>query len=269
MKITTVQTAPAENAVEKNYTKIQEAITRAAAGGSDLVVFPEACLSGYVYASRQEVAANAFFADDAILLRLHDLCRRKNICALVGYFEKEGTKLFNTVELFGAKTSVKYRKVHLPRLGGDRFCDSGDLGFINFELQGINIGLNLCYDLRFCEAARVCALQGADLIIIPTNEPVQAYKLYELLLPARAFENGVHCLWVNRVGYSGGYEFFGKSALINPEGEAVFALDAQVCSRDHTLHVGKSRRKTFVKGEYEIDLFAHRSPGDYGPICKK
>ena len=269
MKITAVQMQIEENNIQSNYERVAEAITKAADAGSKLAVFPEATLSGYVYAEYTQVLKNALSPADAYIKQLHNLCKSRGICALIGYFEKEDGKLFNTVALFGAQERFQYRKIHLPRLGADRFCTPGDLGFGVFSLGGVRIGINTCYDLRFCEAARCCALQGAQLLITVTNEPVQAYRLYELLAPARAFENGMYHLWLNRMGQSGGYDFFGKSTLFDPHGEALFILEDAGQSKTFELFSDKTQKKTvFAKGEYEIDLFAHRSPKDYTRISR-
>jgi predicted amidohydrolase len=84
-----------------------------------------------------------------------------------------------------------------------------------------HLGLSICYDTFFPEVARALALGGADLLVIVSASPVTSGPLFDKLLPARAVENGLPVVYVNRVGVEDGVVFGGGSGLWDPRGEPV------------------------------------------------
>src|SRR5262249_33693261 len=128
--------------------------------------------------------------------------------------------LFNACALVGPHgVAGSYRKIHLPCLGVDRFVTPGDRPFAVHDLGGLRIGINICYDGSFPEAGRVLTLLGADLVVLPTNWPPGAAKTAEYLVPARALENHIYYLAVNRVGEERGFRFIGGSRLAGCNGD--------------------------------------------------
>src|SRR5690606_33851347 len=104
--------------------------------------------------------------------RLTELCRKYECHVVLGMLETDGDRLFNACVLVGPAGVVgNYRKIHLPYLGVDRFTTHGDQPFAVHEAGDLRLGMNICYDGAFPESARVMALQGADLIVLPTNWP--------------------------------------------------------------------------------------------------
>ena len=115
-------------------------------------------------------------------------------------------KLFNACALVGPKGFVAgYRKLHLPCLGADRFTDPGDRPFAVHDIGGLKIGMNICFDGSFPESSRILTLLGADLVVLPTNWTTNSRKMAELVSAARAWENHIYYLAVNRVGDETGY----------------------------------------------------------------
>src|SRR5260370_6484852 len=134
--------------------------------------------------------------------------------------EADENRLFNACALVGPQGLVAgYRKIHLPFLGVDRFPTRGDRPFAVHDLDGLRVGMNICYDGSFPEAARVLMLLGADLVVLPTNWPTGAASTICYLVQARALENNLYYAAVNRVGEERGFRFIGQSRVIGCNGD--------------------------------------------------
>jgi predicted amidohydrolase len=149
---------------------------------------------------------------------------------VAGLAERDGETFYNTSVLVGPSGFIgTYRKVHL-------FCEEkrwfqpGNLGFPVWNIGTVRVGMMICFDWVFPEAARELALQGADVICHPVN----------LVLPfcqdamiTRSIENGVFSITANRVGSEarGGRDrltFTGGSQVVGPRGELLFRLGSDV-----------------------------------------
>ena len=95
------------------------------------------------------------------------------------------------------------------------------------DLGGLRVGMNICYDGSFPESSRVLALMGADLILLPTNWPTKALCTAQYLAAARALENRVFYMAVNRVGDEAGFHFIGQSRIHDCTGDLL-----AVCEHD-------------------------------------
>ncbi len=134
-----------------------------------------------------------------------------------GMLERNGDKLHNSCVLLGPDGIVGvYRKIHLPFLGIDRFVDRGTEPLRVYDIGLMRVGLHICYDGSFPECVRVLTLLGADLIVLPTNWPPGADTFAELLPNARALENHIYYMAVNRVGEERGFQFIGTSKFCLP-----------------------------------------------------
>src|SRR5262249_14486577 len=129
-------------------------------------------------------------------------CAKRNVWAVFGLLERDAAgMLFNACALVGPNGFVAGdRKTHLPCLGADRFTAPGDRAFAVHDLGGLKLGMNICFDGSFPEVSRILTLQGADLVVLPTNWATAARKMAELVSAARAWENHIYYLAVNRVG---------------------------------------------------------------------
>ncbi|MGZ3317440.1 MAG: carbon-nitrogen hydrolase family protein, partial [Isosphaeraceae bacterium] len=141
-----VQMEPKLGNVEENLDRILAGLEQAAADGAKLIVFPECALSGYGFGSREEGLAHAVASDGREVVKVAELARRTQCGCIFGLLERAGSRLFNACVLIGPD-GVKgiYRKVHLPFLGVDMFVDPGDLAFAVHELEGLRIGMHICY----------------------------------------------------------------------------------------------------------------------------
>jgi predicted amidohydrolase len=131
--------------------------------------------------------------------------------------------------------------------------------------------MSICYDGAFPEPSRAMALDGADLIVLPTNWPPGAECTAEFVINTRAMENNVYYMAVNRVGVERGFRFIGKSKICGPNGDVLALANHE----DETIlyaeiDPAKARRKRIIRvpGKHEIDRFADRRPEMYGRLVE-
>ncbi|HSO73549.1 MAG TPA: nitrilase-related carbon-nitrogen hydrolase, partial [Blastocatellia bacterium] len=197
-------------------------------------------------------------------------CGRTRTYAVAGYIERDGASFYNAAMLVGPDGVIgTYRKVHLPFLGVDRFLTPGDKPFRVFDLPFGRIGINICYDASFPEAARALKLLGAELIVLPTNWPTGAWRTAEFIINCRACENHVNFAAVNRCGVERGWEFIGRSKVADVNGDTIAEAareGEETLIVDVDLKEANNNRIVNVAGSYEIDRLADRRPEFYGEI---
>jgi len=169
MKIAVIQFEPVFRDKEKNLSKILSYINNI---DSQILIFPELCLTGYYFLNREEVNEIAEHSKGDVISEIQALSSKLNKGVVIGFPEKDGEKLYNScaVTLPDKAKSRIYRKTHL--FYRERFCfDPGDTGFfvIDEPEWDVKIGTMICYDWRFPEVARTLALKGADLIVCPSR----------------------------------------------------------------------------------------------------
>jgi len=266
-RVAACQIDPKLGEVEANLDRIGRAVAEAAAAGAVLAVLPEAAVTGYAFGSLEEarpVARRAGAIAFEVLAGLAEVHRMTVIC---GTLEAQGDEVFNAALVATADgRRYTYRKMHLPYLGVDRFTTPGPDSPSVFDAGGLRIGVLICYDLRFPEAARMCALDGADLIALPTNWPVGVDFHPGIFAPSRAAENHCYLLACDRVGTERGTTFIGRSVLIDYDGHPL----ATASDTEEELLLGEidpeEARRTHVRrrpGEHEWDTMADRRPGLY------
>lgn len=268
MRASVIQTDPQPGNVERNLADCLAILEREAAAGTQLLVFPECALSGYML---DEPTAQACAepipgpSTDA----LARACARTGVHCVIGVLERDGDLLRNTAMLVGPDGLVgRYRKTHIACIGADRFTVPGDDPYEVFDTPLGRIGLQICYDWRFPEVTRVLALQGADVIAHPTNSPAQAREVAEFMTRARAAENAVFFLTANRCGTEAGTTFFGWSQIIDPLGRrlAEAGADVAVATAELDLELARAKTKAPGSGGYHVSLFADRRPELYEPL---
>ncbi|MFZ4508292.1 MAG: carbon-nitrogen hydrolase family protein [Fimbriimonas sp.] len=239
-----------------------------AADGVNLAVFPEAFLTGYCVKTRMDASAIAIPSNHEALTTLQSAVDELGMGVVVGFAENRLHNFFNTAALLlpGAKPQY-YRKTHLPELGLDRFVMRGD-SLPVFTTPWGQVGILICFDLRPPEAARVLALNGAEVILVPTNWPNGATMAADTLSVARAAENRVYLVSCNRVGEENGFGFIGRSKIVDPLGRILAAAegDEQVLVHDLDLAVAREKRTVTIPGEYETTVFQSRRPELYGDL---
>jgi predicted amidohydrolase len=254
-----------------NLDKIRDELREAATHGARLVVFPECALTGYAFESREEALPHAETLPGPSSDLLSRDSRQLGVWAAMGMLERDDQgNLFNACALLGPGGEIaSYRKIHLPFLGVDRFARPGDRPFAVHDLGGLRLGINICYDASFPESSRVLTLLGADLVILPTNWPTGARSTVKYLVQARALENHIYYLAVNRVGEERGFPFIGQSRIIDTAGEVLAAGGdgEEILYAEIDPLKARQKRLVHIPGKYEIDRVGDRRPGMYGPLC--
>jgi len=250
-----------------NLAAMNAFLERAAGQGVELIAFPECALSGYAL-TPEEAMQWAEPIPGPSTQTLARTCNRLGLIAVVGLLEQHPDGLlFNSAALIGpAGVLGVYRKTHLPCLGVDRYLACGDDLPGPFPLPGGRLGLLICYDLRLPEPARVLALAGAQLLVVPTAWPSTARLYTEHLARTRAAENGVFLLAANHIGVERGTRYLGNSLIIGPDGEVLQQADEHedaLLVADIDLPRADRKARVFTPGEYELDLFADRRPDLY------
>jgi predicted amidohydrolase len=239
---------------------------------AELVVFPEAAVTGYCFANREEAEKAAITRDGAEFRFLRDLSTRLKLSLVVGSAYREGETLYNAVFFFEPTGEVfTYHKSHLPFLGLDRFVTAGDTPGAVFPTRFGDIGVIVCYDLRFPESARAAALGGARLILQPTNLPLGGESHPDFLTRARACENRVYFASCNRVGTERGFSFIGRSQILAVDGSVLAETAAREELITRTLDLTRAENKDIIgtPGEREMYLFRDRRPGMYGALTAR
>jgi 5-aminopentanamidase len=237
-----------------------------------LAVFPECSLTGYCCQSLEEGLSIAVEREGPVIESAAALARQNKMHVVIGFLERDGANLFNTAALLVAGGDRHfYRKVHLPKIGADQFT-TGGCDYPIFELDGLRVGLNICYDCSFPEPARVMALRGVDLIVLPTNWPPGANTTADYIPNARALENNIYYAAINRVGDERGFHFIGKSRICHPDGhslcEANHDREAVLIAEIDPM-VARNKHLVRVPGKHEIHRFNDRRPETYSTIMNR
>ncbi|CAM5502809.1 hypothetical protein SGLAM104S_00759 [Streptomyces glaucescens] len=204
----------------ENLKVLDEAAGRAAAAGAGLIVAPEMFLTGY--AIGDDIARLAEPADGDAADAIAELAARHGLAIAYGYPERDGGTVYNSAQLISAEGTrlANYRKTHLFGCFERDHFTPGEQPVVQAELDGLRIGLMICYDVEFPENVRAHALAGTDLLLVPTAQMHPFQFVAEHLVPVRAFENQMYVAYVNRVGAEDEFEFVGLSTLAGPDGVA-------------------------------------------------
>jgi len=219
MKVAAAQMDIAWHDRETNHVKIREMAERAKAAGADLIVFPEMVATGF----SMDTSVTAEPMDGPTPSLFRGLAQDLEMAVVGGFVRKSEKGRPQNVSLAvdpkGADLAL-YAKIHpIGLLQEDRHYDPGDRT-VPFHLGPVHAGCLICYDLRFPEVFRPLA-DRCGLILVIASWPAVRQRHWDILLPARAVENQLYVVGVNRVGEGGGHLFTGGSAIIDPAGETI------------------------------------------------
>jgi len=204
--------------VAKSLTYIDQAIQNRC----DMIIFPELWSSGF------RLEKCPFFVEQnaTLFIKLQKISTKSNIEIVGSYINHFGNDYFNQFVCFHPTLSYShYEKINLfPALKEPTFVKKGKHTVVFPSIIG-QVGASICFDLRFHSIYEEERNQGAEVFIIPANWPLERIHHWDILLQARAIEHSSFVIGVNSVGLSGKVLFGGHSAVISPEGEAIFQAD--------------------------------------------
>lgn len=190
--------------------------------GADLLITPEMFLTGYALGAAR-VAQLAEPLDGPSLTLVAAMARDIGLAIVLGFAERSVGQVYNAAVAFDDRGQVLtcYRKTHLfGAVDLDQFARSDALPSI-FTIGQVKVGLLICYDVEFPENVRHLALEGANLVVVPTALMRPFDVVANIIVPARAYENQVYLAYVDRCGTEADFDYCGLSAIIGPDGAAL------------------------------------------------
>ncbi len=244
-----------------NIGAITDIIRRAAAAGAQIVLPPELFQGPYFCKTQDEVHfARAYPADThPCVLAMQALAKELGLVIPVSIFERDGQNYFNSVVMIDAGGAVLglYRKSHIPDGPGYQekfYFRPGDTGFRVWDTQYGRIGVGICWDQWFPEAARAMVLDGAEVLLYPTAigaEPqdpsLDTAARWQRAMQGHAVANVIPVAAANRTGDEDGQVFYGSSFICGPDG----AMIAEMNRED----------SGFVLAEFDRDVLTRERAG--------
>jgi omega-amidase len=204
----------------KNTSQMEKWTAEAGRRGSHLVVFPELWSTGYALEQSKELAHTI---NAGLFQQLASAAVQNKISLVGSILEKRGLEVANSASFFAPNGRMLgiYRKIHLFRLmQEDQWLQPGAAP-LAMDLPWGNTALAICYDLRFPELFRRYAVDGAKMVIIPAEWPIERIEHWRALLMARAIENQCYMVACNAAGLTGETTFGGHSMIVDPWGKIV------------------------------------------------
>ncbi len=255
-----VQFAPQFGDPDANLRRLRELVL--GTEPADLLVAPELALTGYLFRNRDELMSLAQQPGGDEEQALCELAADVGCHLAVGVAERVGDDIFNGALLCGPDGVVgRYHKTHLFAEEKDLFAP-GETGFPVWDVGGVKVGLMVCFDWIFPEAARSLALNGADVIAHPCN---LVLPHCQRVMPARCLENRVFAVTANRHGGERrgvrSLRFTGGSVIVGPGGRVMHTApvdEDQVAVVE--MHTGAARDKFITPRNH---VLMDRRPDQY------
>ncbi|MEM7072472.1 MAG: N-carbamoylputrescine amidase [Pseudomonadota bacterium] len=263
--------------IEENLRQAEALIRQSAAKGAELVLLQELFAMPYFgpEQSGDYFSYAAAFADHPILARFAKLARELQIVLPISYFERAVNNFYNSVAVIDAdgRTLGNYRKTHIPQGPGYQekfYFTPGDTGWKVWSSAVGTIGVGICWDQWFPEAARSMALLGADLLLYPTaigSEPddpaLDSRAHWQRVMQGHAGANMCGLAASNRIKSEEWkhcrMDFYGHSFIADEHGEIIAELDGEEGFALASLDLAAMRQQRWKWG-----LFRDRRPECYG-----
>ena len=267
----------------KNAVKTFSAIREAASKGAQVICLQELFQSVYFcYEENPSFFDLAETIPGPLTNQLGDLAKELGVVIVASMFEKRAAGIFhNTTAVLDADGRYlgKYRKMHIPDDPGyyeKYYFTPGDLGYLVFDTHFAKIGVLICWDQWYPEAARLTALKDAEVLVYPTaigwdleekNNEInrEQYQAWQTIQRSHSVANGIPVVSVNRVGVEHGQQFWGGSFVSNAFGRVIFQAShdqEEVAIVAVDVDSSEYYRKTWP-------FFRDRRIDSYGDITKR
>jgi predicted amidohydrolase len=212
---------------------------------ADLVVFPELFLSGYTTVRPGELAVDPYGPE---VERVAGAARENSAAVIFGAPEPFGDGYANSaiyVDRYGTVAGV-YRKTHLFGSEREAYLPGDELLVV--DLQGVKVGLMICFDMEFPEVARALAQAGADLLVTISANMEPFGPDHRVFCTARAIENGIPHAYVNQIGRGEEFDFTGGTLIVSADGDPLAEAGS---AREGVLELGlELPAKSSVRPDY-------------------
>jgi N-carbamoylputrescine amidase len=259
-----------------NLARVEGHVRAAAAQGARVVLPPELFEGPYFCREeRSEHFAEArTLEDDEAVARMRVVARELGVVVPVSFFERAGQAHYNSVAVIDADGSVLgvYRKSHIPDGPGYEekyYFRQGDTGFRVWPTRFGALGVGICWDQWFPEAARAMMLLGAEVLLYPTaigsepHEPdLDTRDPWQRAMIGHAVSNIVPVVAANRVGDEGGQRFYGSSFVADHRGDKL----AELGRDDEGVIVAQLDRAVLARTRASWGFFRDRRPDLYGVL---
>ena len=233
-----------------NITNAKKLITKAASEGAQIILIQELFESVYFCCLNKTEEFNMArpFENNPLLQEMAELAKELSVVLPISFFEKDNNTFYNSLSVIDADGSISapYRKSHIPDGPGYEekyYFHPGNTGFKVFETQYAKIGVGICWDQWFPEAARIMALNGAELLFYPTaigSEPdtpeLDSRDSWQLVMQGHSAANTLPVIASNRIGTEVNEKFsmtfYGSSFITDGTG-----IKVKECSRDNEEYI--------------------------------
>ena len=233
-----------------NITNAKKLITKAASEGAQIILIQELFESVYFCCLNKTEEFNMAkpFENNPLLQEMAELAKELSVVLPISFFEKDNNTFYNSLSVIDADGSISapYRKSHIPDGPGYEekyYFHPGNTGFKVFETQYAKIGVGICWDQWFPEAARIMALNGAELLFYPTaigSEPdtpeLDSRDSWQIVMQGHSAANTLPVIASNRIGTEVNEKFsmtfYGSSFITDGTG-----IKVKECSRDNEEYI--------------------------------
>jgi predicted amidohydrolase len=263
LKVASIQFDTLLGSVPENLDKAERLIHNGLTSGAQLIVLPELFNTGYRLDDQYEQYAESIPGPS--VERISAVAQKEKVYLVGCIAEKDPStgNIFDTAFLTGPDGFIgAYRKIHLWGQEPE-FFHTGP-AFPVFPTPWCKIGLLICYDVGFPEAARCLALAGAEMILLPSAFGMPRLYAWDLATRSRALENGCYLVAANRIGREKDSEFCGHSRVVDPQGNVIVdaTLQESVIVADVDISEVHQQRE-------RIPYLRDRRPDLYGLLCAK
>jgi len=262
LKIAALQHAPQPGNLQAALDRIDDAAKHAAADGCDLLLLPECSVTGYNQ-PQTKMQQMALEENCTTSNAIKKLCIEHQIAISYGYAERVGSSFFNTVALADANGSVvgKYHKTHLWGDLDRKLFDAGNSLSSVFEFKGWQLAFAICYDIEFPETSRALALQGAELLLVPTGLMQPWREVAERVVPVRAYESQVFIAYCNYTGAEADIIYEGRSCIAGPDG-----VDLARADQSEVMIMATIDKSALQQARSALPYHRDRRPELYGTL---
>lgn len=247
--------------MDYNLAQLAHWCEQARAQGARVVVFPEACLTGYCRPREMAMLAQPFAG--SLRERAAEIARAHEILLVFGMPEREGGNVYNSLIALDAKGNElgRYRKTHLWA-AESKWATPGDQ-FVTFKTEYAHFGLMLCYDTRFPEVSRALALRGIEVALVASAWRSTHVEEWRFCARARALDNGIFLAGSDAILEAEHFTCAGGSLIVGPDGRVMalanYGEEGMITAEIDTERIAERRK--------DLPLLQQRRPELYGSLA--